>query len=123
MSGWDVAPIMMPICLARSALSSSMITGPPRARPALRTDAETSSAIAVERLGPPRLAPFAGGRRVRAPPDHGAAVAGNIPAWGAAAGSGPVARRLARSCPPPCALTTSHDYGPRSLAAHIPGPT
>ena len=35
MSGWEVTPIVMPICLARSAVSSSMITGPPRARPAL----------------------------------------------------------------------------------------
>jgi len=58
-----------------------MITGPPRARPALRTDAETRSAIAVERLGPLRLATFAGGRGFVTHQDLGGADAVTIAGW------------------------------------------
>lgn len=47
----------------------------------LRTDAETSGATAVERLGPLRLATFAGGRGFVTYQDLGGAGAGTIAEW------------------------------------------
>jgi ribosomal protein S18 acetylase RimI-like enzyme len=47
----------------------------------LRTDAETQSAIAVERLGPLRLATFAGGRGFVTYRDLGGADAARIAGW------------------------------------------